>query len=77
MGLLARSAEVSDFARLSVLPAGHRWLVGGLLALLVPLVGATIYLMLYLIVALTGLSLMVGMMYVLVVILPLRWILRM
>jgi heat shock protein HtpX len=77
MGLLARREDTSEFARLSALPVRHRWLVGGLLALLVPLIGATIYLMLYLIVVLTGFSLVVGMIYVLAVIMPLRWMLRM
>ena len=75
MGLLGASDDPSQFAALARLTPGRRLLVGVLFALLVPLVGIAIYLMLYLIVALTLLSLVVGMMYVLVVVLPIRWLL--
>ena len=75
MGLLAQNADQSRFAALSAMSLRHRLIVGVLLVILVPLVAAVIYLMLYLIVALTGLSLMVGMMYLLAVLLPIRWLL--
>ncbi len=75
MGLIAQGADPSRFAALLALPRGPRLLASGLLALIVPLAGAAIYLMLYLIVALTGFSLAVGMIYVLVVLMPIRWLL--
>jgi Zn-dependent protease with chaperone function len=74
MGLLARGQDPSQLAALAALPPGGRLLVGVLLAVLVPLIGLMIYLLLYLIVALTLLSLVVGMLYVLVVLLPFRWL---
>ncbi len=75
MGLLARSADASQFAELLALPIGRRLLVLGLLALVLPLIALAIYLMLYLVVTLTLFSLVVGMIYVLAVILPIRWLL--
>lgn len=74
MGLLAQGGDPSQFGALAALPTSVRLLVGVLLAVLVPLVGLMIYLMLYLIVALTLLSLVVGMMYVLAVLMPIRWL---
>jgi len=75
MGLLAQSADLSRFAALSALSLRQRLIVGLLIVILVPLVVAAIYLMLYLIVALTGFSLVVGMMYLLAVLMPIRWLL--
>ena len=75
MGLLARSADASQFAELLALPIGRRLLVLGLLALVLPLIALAIYLMLYLVVTLTLFSLVVSMIYVLAVILPIRWLL--
>jgi Zn-dependent protease with chaperone function len=76
LGARLASAATSRADTLSGLPLTKRIMIGVLAALLVPLFGLVIYLMLFLIVGGTMISLMVGMLWTMILVLPLDMLLR-
>lgn len=74
MALLVGSQGPTSLATLAALPLRTRLIVAVLLAVLVPLVAMAICLMLYLIAVLTCFSLVIGMLYVMLAVAPLRWL---
>lgn len=74
MALLVTSQGPTSLASLGALPLRTRLIVAVLLAVLVPLVAVAILLMLYLIAVLTCFSLVIGMLYVMLAVAPIRWL---
>jgi Zn-dependent protease with chaperone function len=75
MTLLPQSQESSIRTTFAGMSGLRGWLVGSLSLAIVVLMVLLVPLMLYLMIAVTMLALMVGMMWVMIVLLPLRWLL--
>jgi len=74
-GTLPQSPRRSPFAAPAGLSSWRAWAGASLVLTLCALMIVLVPLMLYLLVAVTLLALMVGMMWVMVLLLPLRWLL--
>jgi hypothetical protein len=71
----ALATQAANASPLSGVSGPRRWLVGALVALACTLLLVLVPLMLYLMIAVTLFALVIGMMFVMVALAPLRWLL--